>query len=57
MLTEVVLVVVQLRAVEFPLMIVLGCALKVTVGAAVPPFTVTTVEALLLPLGPVAVAL
>lgn len=57
--TEFALVVVQFSVVEFPGVMVLGCALNVMVGAAgfePPPLTVTTAVVLAVPPGPVAVA-
>jgi len=55
--TELAFVVVQLSTAEFPLLTVVGCALKVMVGAGgLPAVTVTTAEAVAVPPGPVAVA-
>jgi hypothetical protein len=56
MLTDVVLVVVQLRTAAAPGAMVLGCALNVIVGAEPEVVTLTSVEAALLPAAPVAVA-
>ena len=56
MLTEVALVVVQLRTAEAPAAMVLGCALKETVGFGPDVVTLTIVEDAVVPPGPVAVA-
>ena len=56
MLTEVVLVVLQLRTVDAPGAMLLGCALKVIVGVGPEVVTFTTVEDAVVPPGPVAVA-
>ena len=56
MLTEVVLVVVQLRTADAPGAMMLGWALKTTVGGGPEVVTLTTVEDWVVPPGPVAVA-
>src|SRR5579872_4659465 len=56
MFTEVVLVVAQLRTADAPGAMVLGCALKTTVGAGPAVVTLTTVDDRVVPPGPVAVA-
>jgi hypothetical protein len=56
MLTEVALLAVQLRAVDAPGAMVLGCALNATVGFGPEVVTLTTVEDSAFPPGPAAVA-
>jgi hypothetical protein len=58
MLTEVTLLVVQLKTADAPAAMLLGCALNETVGGGfcVDPVTVTTVEDAVVPPAPVAVA-
>jgi hypothetical protein len=56
MLTEVALVVVQLKTADEPGAMLLGCALRVTVGFGPEVVTLTTAEDMLVPPGPAAVA-
>ena len=56
MLTEVELVDVQVRVEVAPLAILVGCAVKEIAGADPEPLTLTTVEDVFVPPGPVAVA-
>lgn len=56
MLTEVALPVVQLRTVDVPGAMLLGCAVKVMVGVGPEVVTFTTVADAVVPPGPVAVA-
>ena len=56
MLTEVALVVVQLRTADEPGAMVLGWALKTIVGCGPEVVTLTTVEDWVVPPGPVAIA-
>jgi hypothetical protein len=56
MLTEVALVVVQLKTAEAPGAMLLGCAPKETVGFGPEVVTLTTVEDAVVPPGPAAVA-
>jgi hypothetical protein len=56
MLTEVALLVVQLRTADVPAAMLLGCAVNAIVGFSPGVTTLTTVEDSVLPPAPVAIA-